>query len=236
MVGVALFLVGALMGQPLAAPEPEAPFCSFGDAHAGGDGELCQPDVAEPTDAPATEPPTHAVVSPTQRTAEQAERDVCLYAQPADRPASCTTLLQAEAALVPDSAFNTDAMGWADQACPSDQFAAAARSECRREQRDRFRRADRARQALGGGALGGVYAEGSGYTVGPAGSSTSDEALGFSESRRQLADNCEQRAAARRDQDSGDQSSSYSVTCRFGSDDPAARERLDEIRDRMFGD
>lgn len=172
--------------------------------------------------------PRGPAVAPNARSAEQAAVDVCLYTPPATRDPSCGPLLEAEAALVPDPALTGpgDALTWAGQICPSGQYPVATeRAACRQDQRDRFRRAQRAREALNQGVAGGVYAEA--HNAGPPATTASDEtpANGFRGSRRQVGDNCEQRSEARRDNDTGDQSSSHSVVCSWGSGDAEQRER-----------
>lgn len=172
--------------------------------------------------------PPGPAVAPGVRSAEQAAVDVCLYTPPATRDPSCGPLLEAEAALVPAHALTGagDALTWAGQVCPPGEYPVAAeRAACRQDQRDRFRRAHRAREALNQGVAGGVYAEA--HNAGPPATTASDEtpANGFRESRRQIGDNCEQRSEARRDNDTGDQSSSHSVVCAWGNGDAEQRER-----------
>lgn len=169
-----------------------------------------------------------ATVGVAERTEAQAQVDVCLFTRASERDPSCGPLLEAEAALVPAHALTGagDALTWAGQVCPSGQYPVATeRAACRQDQRDRFRRAQRAREALNQGVAGGVYAEA--YNAGPPATTASDEtpANGFRESRRQVGDNCEQRSEARRDNDTGDQSSSHSVVCAWGSGDGEQRER-----------
>lgn len=169
--------------------------------------------------------PPDPTVAPAGRSAEQAAVDACLYTPPAARDSSCGPRLESEASLVPAHALAAgDALSWAGQACPSSQYPVAAeRSACRQDQRDRFRRAQRAREALDQGVAGGVYAEAD--NAGPPADTGVDQGVAFGESQRQVGDNCEQRSTVRRDEDTGDRSSSHSVSCAWGSGDPELRER-----------
>ncbi len=176
----------------------------------------------------AQDPPGTADVPTTGRSAEQAQVDVCLYTPVESRDPSCEPLLLQEARLVPDDAFagaDPSSLGWANLACAPGRLAASqTRAECRTDQRDRFRRAARARQALGTGTAGGLMAEGASYTVGPATSDDSEDALALAGQSRQVGQNCERRVTTNRDQDSGDSASSYTLVCSYGSDDPQRRE------------
>lgn len=184
------------------------------------------------------EPPADVTASPAQRTEAQAALDVCLFTPALSRDPACTPLLQAESALVPSTAFMVgDSMAWADQACVEGQVPAGqTRSDCRREQRALYRRAERAMQALHAGEAGGVYAEALSAPPPPASGVAEPQGLAFSESRRRIGDNCEQSSSARQDTDSGSSSSSASFTCTFGSDDEASRENLRRVRERLMSD
>jgi len=177
-----------------------------------------------------------AATAPTPRTEAEARLDVCLFAT--TRDAACAALLEAEAGLVPDDAFAAgDSLAWAGTACTDDRLAVGqSRSDCRREQRALYRRAEQARRALSSDSAGGVYAEIEAAPPPPASGVGDPDGLAFRETQRAVGRNCEQRASARRDQDAGDSASSYAFTCTYGSDDPATRERLDEVRVRLFGD
>ena len=180
--------------------------------------------------------PATGSVAPTPRTEAQAQLDVCLFST--TRDAACEALLEAEAGLVPDDAFAAgNSMAWADVACAEGQVPAGqSRSDCRRDQRALYRRAEQARQALSSGRAGGIYAEVEAAPPPPVSGVGDSDGLAFSETERRAGRNCEQRSSARRDQDTGDSASSYTFTCSYGSDDPASRERLDELRDRLFDD
>ncbi|MBN8551886.1 MAG: hypothetical protein J0L52_03195 [Caulobacterales bacterium] len=170
------------------------------------------------------DPPAGVTATPAPRTEAQAQLDVCLFSRSAD--AACLTMLEAEAGLVPPEAFAAgDSMAWADVACADDRLVAGQnRSDCRREQRALYRRAERARAALTSGTAGGVYAEAMAAPP-PAATGVGDpDGLAFSESRRAVGDNCEQSASARRDQDTGNNSSSHTFTCSFGNSEEG-RER-----------
>ena len=185
----------------------------------------------------AQDPAVSAANPPAPRTEEQARLDVCLFTPAPSRDPSCQPLLEAEAALVPDEAFTAarpTSLGWADTACPTGQFSGAARTACRDEQRGLFRRAERAREALTQGAAGGVYAEA--WNRPPPAGSGETPGLAFSRDERQpVGDNCERRSSVRRDEDTGDSSSSYSMNCMWSSGDPetdqAARDALDSVMD-----
>ena len=180
--------------------------------------------------------PATGSVAPTARTEAQAQLDVCLFAT--TRDAACTELLEAEAGLVPDAAFAAgDSLAWAGTACADDRLAAGqSRSDCRRDQRALYRRAEQARQALSSGRASGVYAEIEAAPPPPASGVGDSDGLAFSETQRAVGRNCEQRSNVRRDQDTGDSSSSYAFSCTYGSDDPATRERLNDVLDRVTGD
>lgn len=170
------------------------------------------------------DPPAGVTATPAPRTEAQAQLDVCLFSRSAN--AACRALLEAEAGLVPFEAFAAgDSIGWADVACADDRLAAGqSRSDCRREQRALYRRAERARQALTSGAAGGVYAEAMAAPPPPASGVGDPDGLAFSESRRAVGDNCEQSSSARRDQDTGDRSSSHTFTCSFGNSEEGREE------------
>lgn len=176
----------------------------------------------------AQDPPGTAAVPPAARSAEQAQVDVCLYTPVENRAPSCEPLLMQEARLVPDEAFaraDPSSLAWADIACAPERLAEGqSRTDCRADQRDRYRRAERARQALGTGTAAGLMAEGAGYTVGPATSAESPDALALNGDRQRVGQNCERRVTANRDQDSGNSDSSYTLICSYGSDDPQRRE------------
>lgn len=184
----------------------------------------------------AQDPPGTAAVPPAARSAEQAQVDVCLYTPVENRAPSCEPLLMQEARLVPDEAFaraDPSSLGWASIACAPDRLAEGqSRTDCRADQRALFRRAERARQALASDAAPGIMADSAGYTVGPATSAEASDALALNGERRQVGENCERRASSRRDQDTGDSSSSHSIVCSWGSGDgSAAREVLDALGD-----
>ena len=175
--------------------------------------------------------------APVERSEAQAALDVCLYTPAESRDPACQPLLEAEAALVPDHAFASarpTSLGWADTACPTDRFSGAARTACRDEQRGLFRRSDRARQALAQGAAGGVYAEA--WSRPPAATSGTDDGLGFNRDERSASGPCDRRSSVRRDEDTGDSSSSYSLTCSWTNGSPdnesAARQALDAVMGR----
>lgn len=185
-------------------------------------------------------PPNTAAVPPAARSAEQAQLDVCLFTPVRNRDAACEPLLMQEAMLVPNEAFadpNPSSLGWANIVCAPDRLAEGqSRAECRADQRDRFRRAERARQALGAGTADGLTAEGAGYTVGPATSAETPDALALNGDRQRVGDNCDRRADARRDEDTGNSSSTYALTCTWGDGDSETRERLNAIMERMLDD
>jgi hypothetical protein len=186
------------------------------------------------------DPPGTAAVPPATRSAEQAQVDVCLYTPAQSRDASCEPLLLQEARLVPDEAFagsDPSSLGWANIVCGPDRLAEGqSRAECRTDQRDRFRRAERARQALGYGVASGLVTESAGYNVGPATTAASDRGLGLVETRQAVGDNCVRRAEARRDEEAGESSSSYSLTCGWGDGDAEMRERLNDTMDAILDD
>ena len=175
--------------------------------------------------------------APVERSEAQAALDVCLYTPAESRDPACQPLLEAEAALVPDHAFASarpTSLGWADTACPTDRFSGAARTACRDEQRGLFRRSDRARQALAQGAAGGVYAE-AGDRPPPAASGETP-GLGFYRDEVSEGERCNRRASASQNPDTGDSSSSYSISCAWSTGGEEGRERAREVLDAVMGD
>lgn len=186
----------------------------------------------------AVQDPTPGLVNaPAERSEAQAALDVCLYTPAESRDPACQPLLEAEAALVPDHAFalaRPTSLGWADTACPTDRFSGAARTACRDEQRGLFRRAERARQALAHGAAGGVYAEAGDRP--PAAASGETPGLGFNREEVSEGERCNRRARASQDPDTGDSSSSYSISCAWSTGDEEDRERARQALDAVMGD
>jgi hypothetical protein len=182
----------------------------------------------------AQDPAPGIINTPVERSEAQAQLDVCLYTPAESRDPTCHPMLEAEAALVPDEAFapaRPSSLGWADIACAPDRLGDQSRTACRDEQRGLFRRAERARQALAQGAAGGVYAEA--WSRPPAASSGTDDGLAFNRDERSASGPCDRRSSVRRDEDTGDSSSSYSLTCSWTNGSPdnesAARQALDAV-------
>lgn len=189
----------------------------------------------------ATLQPQTAATGTTDRTEAQAQIDVCLYTPPGNRDPACEPLLRSEAALVPDDAFGpgvSDSLAWSNRACTDGGMRTGPEAvACRREQGRLYRRAERARQALGAGTADGLYAESQNYTTGPATSAASDvQGNAFGENRRRVGENCEQESRASRDEDTGSSSSSFAFSCTYGNNDEATRDSLNAVRDRLFGD
>ena len=183
----------------------------------------------------AQDPAVSAANPPAPRTEEQARLDVCLFTPAPSRDPSCQPLLEAEAALVPDEAFaaaRPTSLGWADTACPAGQFSGAARTACRDEQRGLFRRAERAREALLQGAAGGVYAEA--WNRPPPAGSGETPGLGFYREEVSEGETCNRRARASQDPDTGDSSSSYSLSCAWSTGGEEGRERAREVLDSVM--
>ena len=186
----------------------------------------------------ASQPEPSITNAPVERSEAQARLDVCLYTPAPSRDPSCQPMLEAEAALVPDQAFaatRPTALGWADTACPTGQFSGAARTACRDEQRGLFRRAERAREALTQGAAGGVYAEA--WDRPPAAAAAASGAtpgLGFYREEVSEGERCNRRARASEDPDTGDSSSSYSLSCAWSTGDDEDRERAREALDAVM--
>lgn len=183
------------------------------------------------------DPAPGLINAPVERSEAQAALDVCLYTPAESRDPACQPMLEAEAALVPDHAFaaaRPTSLGWADTACPADRFSGAARTACRDEQRSLFRRAERAREALAHGAAGGVYAEAGGRP--PTVASGETPGLGLYRDEVSEGERCNRRARASQDPDTGDSSSSYSISCAWGTGGEEGRERAREVLDAVMGD
>lgn len=185
----------------------------------------------------AIQPEASITSAPVERSEAQAALDVCLYTPADNRDPACQPILEAEAALVPDHAFASarpTSLGWADTACPTGQFSGAARTACRDEQRGLFRRAERAREALSRGAAGGVYAEA--WDRPPAAASGETPGLGLYRDEVSEGERCNRRARASQDPDTGDSSSSYSISCAWSTGGEEGRERAREVLDAVMGD
>ena len=175
--------------------------------------------------------------APADRSEARARLDVCLYTPAPSRDPSCEPMLEAEAALVPDQAFaasNPSALVWANAACPTSRFTGAARTACRDEQRDLFRRAERARAALTYGAAGGVYAEAWGRP--PAAASREGEELALRRDEQSSSGPCDRHAQASRDPDTGNSSSSYGISCSWSTGGEEGRERAREVLENVMRD
>jgi hypothetical protein len=182
------------------------------------------------------DPAPGLVNAPVERSEAQAALDVCLYTPAQNRDPACQPLLEAEAALVPDAAFaaaRPTSLGWADTACAPDRLTGGqTRTACRDEQRALFRRAERAREALAHGAAGGVYAEA--WDRPPAAASGETPGFGFYREEVSEGERCDRRARASQDPDTGDSSSSYSISCAWSTGGEEGRERAREVLDAVM--
>lgn len=168
--------------------------------------------------------------------------ELCLTEPGAGRHPDCRPLLEPEAALVPDALFNSAIEtpparrdGWLGVVCAADRLAQGQTVEaCRADGEARLERARRARVAL----VGRNDEPFNGFSL----ADMTDIDFGSEPAPREprwtppeeRPERCRRREEVRRDPDTGESSSSYSVTCSVTTGSPENEARARELMDDLL--